>query len=800
MLIPLSWIKDYLDLNITATEIADTLTLAGLEVDKVEKTDLGFENVVVAKVLKTSPHPEADRLQVAEVSDGTNTFQIVCGATNCREGLVTALAKVGAKLTDLDGKILKIKKGKLRGVESCGMLCAEEELGLSSASSGIIELSDNYTLGTSLEDLYGDIIFEISLTPNLGHCTSVIGVARELAALLNLKLKQQSNLKISETISISDKVKVTVENPDHCYRYAARYLENIEVGPSPSWLKARLEACGIRSINNIVDVTNYVMLSLGQPMHAFDYDKLQGSEIIVKTSKQDEQFTTLDDIERTIPKNTLMIFDIENPAAIAGVMGGLASSVTENTTRILLEAAHFDPSTVRKSCKALNLRTDSSSRFEKNIDPKNPPQALELATSLLSKLCPNLIVSNIIDEQARPLEKKTLCLRKDKLNKTLGTKLSLGDLQEIFTRLDFNPKLDEEKNFIEVEIPSYRNDILSEIDLVEEVARIYGYHNIPDKDPACHISNLEHSKLYLEEKKIRSYLVQEGLQECVSCNLISPKLAHLGFDFSHTKDTLIEVLQPSSIDQSILRPSLLPNLLQAAKLNADFQNFSLPLFEIGKIHFKDEGNFHERPSAAILLTGGKHPHHWQGNQKQCDYFDLKGILENLFEKLRIKNISFSKSSLSGFHPGRQANIYSGQDLLGIIGEVHPNILSTLDIEKKVYFAELNMSALFQAESLNQLMQALPQFPGSDRDWTLPFSTKEPAQNIFNLIRDVPSRLLKSVSLLDEYTSESLGAEKRTLTFRFHYRDDKKTLELKTVEKEHSRIISMVESKLQTSKK
>ncbi len=795
MLVPLSWIKDYLDLDITEHEIADTLTLAGLEVDKVEKTALGFSGIVVGKVVKASPHPEADRLKVAEVSDGKENFQVVCGATNCREGLTTAFAKVGARLTDESGKDFKIKKSKLRGVESFGMLCAEDELGLANTSQGIMELDDSLEVGTELSDLYGDIIFEISLTPNLGHCTSVRGIARELAALLKLTIKKPSfSVNESKALHIGELVKTSIEDYSHCPRYCARYIENVEVKPSPEWLTTRLEACGVRSVNNIVDVTNYVMLALGQPMHGFDYDKIEGSQIIVKLSEKKETLTTLDEIERDIPENTLLIYDENKPLAVAGVIGGLSSSITDTTTRIVLESAHFNPSSVRKSSKSLNLRTDSSSRFEKNTDPNATLEALNLATHLICQIAGGEVATEIIDEKQGPFNKKELSLRLSKLNNLLGTQFSLNEVTEILSCLDLSPKTLESENSISVVIPTYRNDITEEIDLIEEVARIYGYNNIPYSEGKCHLSTLAHSPLYLIEKEVRSRFIAEGLQECITCNLISPKLATLGLEHSYSKDPLLEVLQPSSVDQSILRPSMLPSLLQMIKHNFDHQTFSISAFEIGCIHFKNE-NAQEKSSVGVILTGDASPHFWGEKPRKYDYFDLKGILENVFSSLGISGVKFAPSTLEGFHPGRRATIQTDENFLGFSGEVHPTILKKLDINQRVYFAELDIQELFRMRNQRTQMNPLAQFPGSDRDWTKTFNTQVSVDEIIQELKSIPSRLLKEVTLLDLYTSDKLGEDKKNLTFRFHYRDDKKTVEYQTVEKEHHRILSTAESKL-----
>lgn len=795
MLVPLSWIRDYLDFSLTNEQIADTLTLAGLEVDKVEPTDLGFEGVVVGRVIDTKPHPEADKLKVATVSDGTETFQVVCGAPNCRKNLITSFAKIGAKLTTEEDKVFKIKKSKLRGVESFGMLCSETELNLGQDSDGIMELEDTLELGTCLKKIYGDTLFEISLTPNLGHCTSIKGIARELAALLNLQLKTIP-LEIQETkdLETEQKVSLSIEDNEACDRFCLRYLEDIEIAPSPAWLQKRIESCGIRPINNVVDVTNYVMLATGQPMHAYDYDKISGGFIKVSKLTNKTTFVSLDEETRELPEGLLVIEDEEKILGLAGVIGSQSSSVTDYTRNLLLEAAHFNPSEIRKSSKAIHLRTDASSRFEKNTDPNAPLEALKMACHLLQQIAGAKVSETFLDAKQQPFPKRNLSLRIEKTNKLLGTKLSQNEILQIFESLDFEPSLAND-DLIELNIPTYRNDIQAEIDLIEEVARLYGYNNIDFSYETCRVSQLTNNPIYELEKKARKYLLRESLQECITCNLISPKLAKISLEYFPHESPLIEVLKPSSVDQSILRPSLLPGLLQMVKHNFDRQNFSIQSFELGQIHYKAEGVFHEQPSAAILLTGNNSPQFWGSKPKEIDFFDLKGHVENVLSQFGIETYKVSESLLPGFHPGRRCHLEAENGvLLATLGEVHPGVLNTLDIKQRVFFAELNLPSVLQLQNQKRQFQQLPQYPGTERDWTKTFPATMKANNILKALNNIPSKLLKGVSLLDLYVDEKLG-EQKNLTFRFHYRDERKTLSHESVEKEHHRILAQAESNL-----
>lgn len=801
MLVPLSWLKEHLeitpDIDFSPQKISEVLTLAGLEVDKIENTSLGFDGIIVAKVLKTEPHPQAERLKIATLTDGKEEYQVVCGGPNCREGLITAFAKVGAYLTDEKGETFKIKKSKLRGVDSDGMLCSDKELGFTNESDGgIIEFEETFPVGKNLLEIFGDTIFEISLTPNLGHCMSIKGIARELSTLLHLKMSSSKHsLNETKGLHTSDKIEVSIESPEKCFIYSCRYIENIEVKPSPSWLKQRLEACGMRSINNVVDITNYILLEYGQPLHAFDYDKIEGKELIIKSCDEPTSLITLDSIERTIPLGTLLICDEEKPLAIAGVMGGLYSSVTTTTTRLIIESAYFHPSSIRKATKELNLRTDSSSRFEKNIDPEAVTIALDRAATLLQEIAGGDIASDRIDEIIHSFPPRSLSCRLDRINSLLGTQLSLNEIEKIFHRLKMPCEMDVEAKVFHLKIPTYRNDIQEEIDLVEEVARIYGYNNIDLRQVKCVNSQIPHCPLYLIETTTRKRLIAEGLQEMLTCDLISPRLATLALE-SHTKeDPLIHVMHPSSVDQSILRPSMLPGLLQAIKHNFDHQTFSISAFELGCIHYKNDGKFQEKPTVGIVLTGEKQPHFWEEKSKKVNIFDLKGIVENLITGLLSKDCKFSSLAIKGFHPGRQALIETEQGVLGLLGEVHPSLLETLDIKEKVYFAQLDLQELFNQSQKYVMMQPLPVYPGSERDWTATFKESTLCSTILENLTSISSRLIKSITLLDLYRSEKLGNDKKNITLRFLYRDDNKTISLEAVEKEHARILALATQKL-----
>lgn len=793
MLIPLSWLKEYIQINATPSEIAKMLTMAGMEVDNLTTIGGNFEGVVVGKVLSVEKHPNADKLTVAQVTDGQETFQVVCGAPNCRAGIKTAFARIGATLKDEKG-LFSIKKSKLRGVDSSGMLCAADELGLNGDSAGIMELPQELKEGTSLKDLYSDSIFEISLTPNLAHCFSVFGIARELSAVAGAPLKQPK-FEIKETgNAIEDDIRLTIRDAEACPRYACRMIKDVKVAPSPDWLKTRLEQAGLRSVNNVVDATNYVLLELGHPLHAFDYDQIDGKQVIVRKAEEGEKLTTLDGKERILTKDDLVICDNAKPLALAGVMGGENSEVTEKTQNILLESAYFDPVTIRKTSKRFGIQSDASKRFERGTDPNNIIQALNRAAMLIVQLAGGAISTHFIDATEKEFPEAMISCRLDRVNQLLGLSLSQGELESIFQRLGFQ-YFWEAQNVLKVCVPTYRVDIKKEIDLIEEVARLYGYDNIPRRNSPYNGSNLAHAPIYLFERKVQDSLIGEGLQEFLTCDLIGPTLINVVQDFSVPSESVVNVLNPTSVEQSVLRTSLLPGLLQVVKYNYDHQNHHIGGFEIGRVHFKEGTQYKEQSVVAIVLSGKAKTEHWDEKNRDYDFFDLKGIVENLLLELNIDKPVFKNLGLTTFHNGRQASVYVNGLEVGSLGEIHPAILRRLDVPQRILFAEFNLHDLIQIAKPKEKMKSLSIYPSSERDWTVTINRKVPFTDILNFINEASSKYLEKVSLLDIYRNEKLGSDFQNMTFRFIYRDSTKTIEQETVEKEHLNLVNYVTNKL-----
>lgn len=782
MKIPLSLLKSYITLDEPLSVVAETLTLLGIEVDAIENESPRFSKVVAAEIRATQSHPSSDHLTLAKVFDGIREWPVVCGAKNCRPGIKVAFARIGAILTDEHQHERIIAETTIRGEISQGMLCSAQELGIPGEENGILELPTDIPNGQDLATVLHDPVFEISLTPNLGHCMSALGIARELSAALKRPLHHSKRSVIENpAATIEDQLEVSVQDTVRCPRYLCRLIEDIKIGPSPFWLKQTLLSCGLRPINNVVDVTNYILIKTGQPLHAFDYHKIDGKSISIQTSEASQTFTSLDDISREVPAETLLICDANKAVAIAGVIGGANSAISEQTRAIVLEAAYFDGLSIRKTARQLKLSTESSQRFEKGLDWQEIPEALDEAAQLIKELCEGRIAKGFVDIKSHKFVSKELSLRVERVNRILGTQLSMNEVEDCLKRIGCKIQFKDDKA-LRVVVPSYRNDLSLEIDLVKEVARIYGYNNIECKTPLCTNSLIPNDPIFIFEREIRKRMTAQGLQEIVTCNLIGPKLASL----LPTRD-FFTVLHSKTEDYSILRPSLLPSLLEIVQLNLAQKNESLNAFEIGRIHLKQNAAPLEIPMLGIIMFGKTRPHHWDRKPSDIDYFDLKGILETLFESLSVQNISFQSSSHPSFHPSRQSDVHVDGLSIGSLGEVHPALLEKLDIKQKVYFAELNLMHLLKLPKAQLTCHPLSQYPETERDWTIPLPEQTQCTALFEAIHSFRSPLFEKAELIDLYISES----KRNATIRFTYRDSLKTISFEEAEAVHEKLMSHV---------
>ncbi len=781
MRIPLSLIQSYLSKEVSIETVSNTLTLLGIEVDQIINEHPSFARVVVGEVIETAPHPKADKLQIAKVHDGERIHQVVCGASNCRKNLKTAFAPIGALLIDQHQKQFSIEHTSIRDVASEGMLCSASELHLWKDSSGILELPEEWTVGQDLSSLLWDPVFELSFTPNLGHAFSALGIARELSAALNIPFVDQP-LSLKEGPN-PQTVTVEVKNTKDCPKYACRTIENVHIGPSPFWLQKELLLAGFTPICNVVDVTNYIQMKRGQPLHAFDLDRIEGSFIRVDSSQKDTSFVGLDGVERKIASGALFIEDAKKPIALAGIIGGENSSVRNTTKNIVLEAAFFDPITVRKGSKQA-VRTESSLRFEKGVDPNGIEQALNEAASLIAQIAKGSVAKGMIIHSSRSFPPKEIILRIKNIQRLIGIHLSRTEIIDIFTRLQCSVKMISDTE-LQVSVPTYRFDITEEIDLIEEIVRIYGYNNVPKQAALFHSTEIPHDPVYVFEKELRKRCVALGAQELLTADLIGPKLMKLAEDFLQPDISCLKTIHAKTEEYSILRPSLLPNLLQVIQYNLDQKNFSVNGFEIGRVHFLEKEKNVEIPILSFILTGKSTPQ-TLGKENDVDFYTLKGLLENLFEGLKIRTLSFHPSSHVSFHPKRQVDIVWNDKSIGSFGEIHPHLLEKMGIRQRVLFAEINIHDLMHLHHPHSLFTAIPTLPSSERDLTISLPVKTTIGSLLTHIRSLSSSIMEKVELIDLYEPEN--SDQKNATFRFTYRDTLQTISHETVEAEHKKFV------------
>lgn len=790
MKIPLSLLKTYLPLDLSIETICDTLTLLGIEVDSVINLHPPFARVIVGEILSTQPHPNAEKLNIAQVHNGKEAVQVVCGASNCRPGIKTAFAVVGSVLFDPNGNPRNIEKATLRGTESNGMLCAASELNLWKDSDGIMELPYEWENGQDLVSALWNPILELSLTPNLGHCLSALGIARELSASIQKPIQREAVILTENKNSATEKkISIHVEDFSKTPRYMGRLIENVNIEPSPFWLQKELLLCGLKPINNVVDITNFIMIKTGQPMHAFDYDLIEGHTLHISSSKDSIKWTGLDGNEREIPPDTLLISDAKKPVAIAGVLGGANSAVHAGTKNIFLESAFFDPITIRKGAKKVGLRTDSAIRFEKGVDPNGVEAALNEAAFLIADLSRGEIAQGKIDLKKESFSPKIILVRPERVNQLLGAKLSRSEIENIFRRLECKVTGPNDQP-ISVAVPTYRFDLSEEIDLIEEVVRLYGYNNIEKLPARSTPSQIPNDPVYLFEKNLRKRLTGLGLQEFLTSDLISPKQSEFCFEFMSARGIqFLKAIHAKTEEYSILRPSLLPGLLQVAKTNLDLKNQTFSAFEIGRIHFLHNGKSVEVPMLALLLTGKESPTHWSHKGEDVDFYTLKGLLENLFLALNIQNITFRNGAHLSFHPGRQADIQINGLKVGSFGEIHPELAMKSDIKQRLLFAELDIEHLLSLHKPNALFTSIPNLPSSERDWTVSIPSQMQIEKLFQAISQHRPKILEKFELIDLYQPENTG--QKNATFRFRYRDLLKTISAEEVEEEHTKLIAQI---------
>ncbi|MGZ3594357.1 MAG: phenylalanine--tRNA ligase subunit beta [Syntrophales bacterium] len=792
MLVSLRWLRDYVDIRIPLGELVDRLTMAGLEVEEIKEIGPAFTNVVVARLLSVKTHPEADKYYVCEVDAGEGTLSVVCGARNIKPGDVVPLAKIGATLPGG----YTIKSSRIRGVVSDGMLCSEQELGIGDDASGIMILPHDLAAGLGLAEALNlkDMVLDIGITPNRSDCLSIIGIAREIAAITGSALKYPDTIVSESEPDITSITSVDILDPDLCPRYSARIIMDITIKPSPLWMRRRLEAVGLRAINNIVDVTNYVMMELGQPLHAFDFQFLEEGRIVVRRSRGRETFTSLDEKERILEMDTLMICDGKKPVAIGGIMGGLNSEVKEDTEMILLESAYFTPASIRKSAKWLGMSTDAAFRFGRGIDPEGVVKALNRAAQIMAEISGGRVCRGYIDRYPQQVEVAgNIALRRERVNEILGTDIDGTEIVDILESLGMTIST-EKDGLYRVTPPTYRVDIAREIDLIEEIARLYGYDRIPATLPLVSVTAVTRDRQQIVVDRIRDLIRGSGYSEIITFSFISPESVKLlGIKENDDRQNMVKIRNPLTEDQSVMRTTLVASLLETMKKNAHNGCLDLKLFEIGRVFFhrKEGGLPIEKSRMGCLITGMFYDDLWC-SKIHADFYDLKGCIENIFDGLKIAGLEFRSDQREAFlHPGKSCGIYAKDRLVGFLGEVHPDILLRMDLKNRAYVAEIDLDIVSTMFSEEVLYKDLPRFPSVVRDVAFVIGQDMEADKMLKLAVEMDKVLLEKVSIFDVYSGKNIPQGKKSLGVRFVYRASDRTLTDDEVNLLHGNVVTQI---------
>jgi len=781
MKISQNWLHEWVNPQTDLDEFCATITMAGLEVDSIEPAAAEFTHIVVAKVTSVEKHPDADKLNVCKVNTGKEELQIVCGASNVRIGLVVACATIGAVLPSN----FKIKKSKLRGVESFGMLCSEKEMGLAEQADGLMELPDDAPIGTDIREYLklNDTIIEVDLTPNRADCLSVAGVAREVATLYKRELSTVEANNI--TASIDDTFNVSVSATQACPRYTGRVIRNVNTqATTPLWMVEKLRRAGIRSLGPCVDVTNFVMIELGQPMHAFDLDGLKGS-IQVRMALVGEKITLLDGKEISATENTLVIADDEKALALAGIMGGENSGVANSTKHIFLESAHFNPLAIAGKAREYGLHTDSSHRFERGVDPELPLQALARATQLLIDICGGEAGPVVDQTSTNDLPSRApVQLRLDRINRMLGIEFEGAEVESILTRLGMQLESQKDNSWM-VTPPSFRFDIAIEADLIEEIIRIHGYNNIPRKLPTYQPAMKPLKEAEINLQRVKDVLVERGYYEAISYSFVDPKWqAAIDPDI-----TPVKLANPISADLSVMRTSIWPGLLKAVQHNLNRQQPRVRLFETGLTFVKQGDELVQNAQISGAITGNIETEQWGAEERKIDFFDAKADLEAILALGGLKNISFEKSQHSALHPGQTAQIIKNNQAIGWIGALHPKTQKTLDIDPAVYVFEVDQVALL--DGAVPAFKALSKFPEVRRDIALLVKQEIVVADLVKSIKSVTSDIFQEILLFDVYTGTNIEAGLKSVALGLILQGFSSTLTDEDVDKEINKIITVL---------
>lgn len=790
MKLPMSWLSDYTDIEgISPKEYADKLTMTGSKVEGVEYLGAELDKVVAGKVLSCEMHPDSDHLHVCMVDVGEGEpLQIVCGAPNVAEGQMVPVALNGAVLP---GGV-KIKKGKLRGVVSNGMICSHEEMGISESllgyepEYGILVLPDDVKPGTDVKDLYGlnENVVEFEITSNRPDCFSIIGLARETAVSFKKSFKIPEVTFHETSDKITDKLSIDVQDKDKCLRYTSRMIKNVKIGPSPKWMRERLEACGIRSINNMVDITNYVLLEYGQPMHAFDLRHLEGGKIIVRRANDGEMIKTLDEQDRKLTSDDLVICDAVKPVAIAGVMGGFNSEIKPDTTEVAFESATFDASSVRLTAQRVGLRTEASSRYEKGLDYNNTIPAIERACQLVEELGCGEVVGGAIDVIGNVKDAQPIMFRPEKINAFLGTDISTDEMVEILTSLEV--KIDMENMMLTP--PSFRPDLVAEADIAEEIARFHGYDIIPTTllsgESVIGMKNKEQNV----EDKINEVLTAQGMSEIYTYTFVSPSIFDkLNIPAESPLRNTVKITNPLGEDTSVMRTTTIASMMEVLARNYNYRTTSAKMFETAKIFIPTEAG--KLPEEPVIITLGMYG-------ENADFFTIKGVCEVLFEQLHIDGVSYiAVTDNPTYHPGRCAEIKVGNKILGTIGEIHPSVSRKFGIDTECYVGELNLENILATMNDDVKYHHLPKYPAVTRDFSILLDKITPVAEIEAVIRKAAGKLLDKLELSDVYEGHQIPEGKKSVMYKAAFRADDRSLTGEEADNLHDKIVKKLENAL-----
>ena len=814
MKISSNWLQDYVKFDLLPEALSDLLTMCGLEVEDIETMGSSLDGVIVGRVLDTRKHPNADQLTLCMVDLGTDEhIQIACGAPNVKSGQKVPVATRGTTLMlpnqdDPETRMpFKLQRTKIRGEVSDGMICAEDELGISDDHTGIMVLDDDAPIGQPFNTYLSekgfslcDVVFDLAITPNRPDAVSHIGVARDVAALTGAVLQKPIVALPVDGGEASKQVEVEIEAPSACPRYVGILVCGVTIKESPQWLKQRLSAIGLRPRNNVVDITNYVMYECGQPLHAFDYDQVAGAKIIVRLTKNDHPFVTLDSKERALPEGTLMICDAEREVAVAGVMGGENSEVTDLTKNILIESAYFDPATIRRAAKALSLQTDASYRFERGVDADGQVWAAARAAQLIAELAGGEIVPGMVDAHPMPWKKRDVVLRPDRVKKVLGVDVPKSDMRRLLKAIGFEIAL-EEKTQLHCIVPSFRPDIEREIDIIEEIARLYGYDNIIEPEWS-RMPNTVHRDLPSDKLRgfTRAHLAGQGYREIYTNSMLHLETA-LRFNLPQLNrhahpDSVVETLNPISQEMSALRPSLLPGLLQVMSFNQNHGQRLLRFMEFGHVFCRtgiDEPTvipgYAEHESFIIAVCGPQYEVGWDTEERMFDLFDLKGTIASILQTLRIPRLTmrpdYESTSVTAFH----LNVYSGETRIGILAGLNDTVTSMYDLKSSVFFAELDWQSIvgLAGPQMQRQYKNVSRFPVVDRDLAVTVDRRQTVGPLIQTIREAGSKMLQQVNVFDLYEDERLGTGKKSIAFALRFGSDR-TLKDKEVDAQISRIL------------